>query len=202
VRQLERRISETSDKLIGTYEPAYADKVPLDLSKTDLARSDWVQAHSRLIEKYCRDPKVRAEARWLNYEDRRANASVFGSDWIVLTFLRTLGYGLKVWPPLVTWILCVIGVVAVYSVNMHLSFDPLSGWSAWRRAALVWTDVILLPVNFVWTGVSNANSILKASGTGLALSRVLLVVPLTSVVLALRTRFQIPTWKGTDSGSM
>ena len=45
VRQLERRISETSHNLIGTYEPAYADKVPLDLSKTRIARSDWVQAH-------------------------------------------------------------------------------------------------------------------------------------------------------------
>ena len=156
---------------------------------------------SQLIEEYCRDPKVRAQARWLKYEDRRANAPVFGSDWVVLTFLRTLGYGLKVWPPLVAWLLCMSGIVLLYSMNTHLSLDPLSGWSDWRRAGLLWVDVVVLPVNLAWSGMTNANSTLKLTGTGLALSRIILAVPLTSLLLALRTRFQIPRWKSNDSES-
>ena len=199
VRRLERRISETSDKLIGTYEPAYADRVPLDLSKTSLARSDWVQAHARLVEQYCRDPKVRAEARWLKYEDRRVNSPALGPDWFVLSALRTLGYGLKVWPPFAAWLLCMIGIVVVYCLNAHMSFDPWSGWAGWRRAGLVWVDVVVLPVNFAWNGTSSMSSTFKATGTGLALSRIILLIPLAALLLALRSRFQIPRWNSSDS---
>ena len=68
-----------------------------------------------------------------------------------------------------------------------------------RLAGLVWVDVVVLPVNFAWNGTSSMSSTFKATGTGLALSRIILLIPLAALLLALRSRFQIPRWNSSDS---
>ena len=129
VRRLERRISETSDKLIGTYERPtptecrWTSQRRVSLEATGFRRMLVWSSNIVVIPK----STLKLDGRSMKTDE--LTLQHLGRIRSCLSALRTLGYGLKVWPPFAAWLLCMIGIVVVYCLNAHMSFDPWSGWA-------------------------------------------------------------------------
>ncbi len=193
LRQVRRRIAETNDDLFATYQPVEADKVPLDLSRSAAAVSEWVQNHALLVEKYCLLPAVRADSRWLEYEDRRRSAKALTTEWAVLNFaMKPLGHGLKALAPFRLWLAATVVVVLAYWWRSDIPIDLRGGKEAWWRGVVLWVEAILTPTGLFSLTSESSNSVLEVEGTGLRLARFLTSIPFAATLLALRARYRLP----------
>jgi hypothetical protein len=183
---------EDRPRIIGTYEPTRADKPPLDETKSPAVVSDWVRQHEALLGTYCASPRILADARWLNYEDRR-RCSPFGSgERVGLSMMRLFGYGHKTGPPLALWLLMVTGIVGIYCWQAGLGVDLNGGFEAWRQGALLWIEGLTLPASFLSLAPATSNSVLSIDGTALRVARLAVSLPFAAYLFALQARLRLP----------
>lgn len=192
LRGLTRRLHDTSPMLLASYCPRHADRLPLDLSTSTATRGDWVRRHAALIDEYCDDPAVSADARWLTYDHRRGLSTPGSVQWLVLHALRGLGYGLKVKPPAIAWLSVTVAVALLYGIQNGLHLNPLGGFSPWWRMLVLVVEAALLPAGIFSLADSPDNSVLLIHGTALRLARLACSVPFAAIIFAVQARVRLP----------